>query len=201
MTASISATIEVDLSDEDDDASEAEPAAFLVAYDPRRADARARIAALGWQTLNVRALRKPKDVAELRLRLARNLPLYAPVYVGATCALLVASALCNPVLLASWVMVAVAWCAYGVWGDPSVESRVAGLTASPMEKRLLLLATNLVAFVWGGILTSVAWVVFVGFLGAATHAAGRRVDPSAGPSRRLQEQPARPQGLLDAAAY
>jgi len=148
----------------------------LADYDPRRADARARVLALGWETLNARALSRPKDGTELRRRLALNLPLYAPVYGTVTSALLLVSAFTNPILLASWVLVSVAWGAYGVWGDPMVESRAAGMTVSPMEKALLLIVANLVAFVWGGLLTSVAWVGLVGLIGATTHAAARGVD-------------------------
>ena len=150
----------------------------LTVYDPRQLttpEARAHLLRLGWKTMNVRALARPRDSAELRMRLARNLPQYAPVYGACTGGLLLVSALCSPLLLASWLVVAAAWGAY-VWGVPSTTSVVAGRTLTPIEKRIALLATNLVVFVWGGLLNSVAWVLLVGFVGGTTHAAARRLE-------------------------
>ena len=149
----------------------------LVDYDPRDAAARARLMSLGWVTLDPRALRTPSSAREVRLRLAHNLPLYAPVYCGASTLLLFVAALTNPVLLASWALVALAWFVYGVWGDPQAEGQLRGVVVTPLEKRLILGVVNLVAVVWGGILSSVAWVAFVGLVLSAAHAATRRIEP------------------------
>jgi hypothetical protein len=151
----------------------------------RRPDARARVVALSWQTLDLRAYHAPHDSVELRRRLAHNLPLYAPVYGGVTVAMLVVAALTNPIVLTSWVLLGIAWGAYAA--RPNEPTRVGGIVLYQLEKRLLLVVTNLVVLVWGGIVASVGWVLFLSLLGAATHASVRRIEASPPSTQHLEE--------------